>query len=52
MNIEKVFYCETYMFGFFIFAIVSLQLLVYELLKSKGYNPDIPRNLTKVVFVD
>lgn len=33
-------------------AIVPLQLLAYELSKRKGFNPDTPRNLAKVVTVD
>lgn len=33
-------------------AIVPLQILAYELSISKGYNPDMPRNLAKVVTVE
>ena len=33
-------------------AIVPLQILAYELSTSKGYNPDTPRNLAKVVTVN
>lgn len=33
-------------------AIISLQMLAYQLAVSKGLNPDYPRNLAKVVTVD
>lgn len=33
-------------------SIIPLQLLAYELTIYKGYNPDTPRNLAKVVTVD
>ena len=35
-----------------ILGILPLQLLAYELSVSKGYDPDFPRNLAKVVTVD
>ncbi len=33
-------------------SIIPLQLLAYKLSKSKGLNPDMPRNLAKVVTVE
>lgn len=33
-------------------AILPLQMLAYQLAIAKGYNPDYPRNLAKVVTVD
>jgi glucosamine--fructose-6-phosphate aminotransferase (isomerizing) len=33
-------------------AIIPIQLLSYELSVLKGYNPDMPRNLAKVVTVE
>jgi glucosamine--fructose-6-phosphate aminotransferase (isomerizing) len=33
-------------------GIIPIQLLSYELAKDKGYNPDMPRNLAKVVTVE
>ena len=33
-------------------AIIPLQLLSYELSIAKGLNPDMPRNLAKVVTVE
>ena len=33
-------------------AIIPLQLLAYELSIAKGLNPDMPRNLAKVVTVE
>lgn len=38
-------------FGF-IFGIIPLQLLAYELSIQRNLNPDLPRNLAKVVSVD
>ena len=35
-----------------VLGILPLQLLAYELSLSKGYDPDFPRNLAKVVTVD
>jgi glucosamine--fructose-6-phosphate aminotransferase (isomerizing) len=35
-----------------ILSIIPLQLLAYEVSKAKGYDPDFPRNLAKVVTVD
>lgn len=36
----------------FLLAIIPLQLLAYELSLERGHNPDLPRNLAKVVTVD
>ena len=33
-------------------GIIPIQLLSYELAIVKGYNPDMPRNLAKVVTVE
>lgn len=33
-------------------AVVTLQLLAFELALTKGHDPDVPRNLAKVVTVD
>ena len=35
-----------------ILMIIPIQLLAYELAILKGHNPDLPRNLAKVVTVD
>lgn len=35
-----------------ILSMIPLQLLAYEISKAKGYDPDFPRNLAKVVTVD
>jgi glucosamine--fructose-6-phosphate aminotransferase (isomerizing) len=39
-----------YFFG--VLSCIMLQLIAYELSVSKGINPDMPRNLAKVVTVD
>lgn len=36
----------------YLLAIIPLQLLAYELSLERGQNPDLPRNLAKVVTVD
>lgn len=36
----------------FLLAIIPLQILAYELSLNRGHNPDLPRNLAKVVTVD
>ena len=36
----------------FLLSIIPLQLLAYELSLERGFNPDLPRNLAKVVTVD
>lgn len=36
----------------FLLAIIPLQILAYELSLDRGHNPDLPRNLAKVVTVD
>lgn len=36
----------------FLLAIIPLQILAYELSIDRGHNPDLPRNLAKVVTVD
>ena len=33
-------------------SIIPIQFLSYELAITKGYNPDMPRNLAKVVTVE
>ena len=33
-------------------CVIPLQLLAYKLALSKGINPDMPRNLAKVVTVE
>jgi glucosamine--fructose-6-phosphate aminotransferase (isomerizing) len=35
-----------------VLSIIPIQLLAYEIAVRKGYNPDFPRNLAKVVTVD
>ena len=35
-----------------VLSMIPLQLLAYEIAICKGYNPDFPRNLAKVVTVD
>jgi len=35
-----------------VLSIVVLQLLAYEIARRKGHNPDLPKNLAKVVTVD
>ena len=36
----------------FILGLIPLQLLSYYIALNKGYNPDTPRNLAKVVTVE
>ena len=36
----------------FILGLIPLQLLSYYITLKKGYNPDTPRNLAKVVTVE
>ncbi len=33
-------------------SIIPIQIIAYEMAKIKGHNPDLPRNLAKVVTVD
>ena len=33
-------------------CVIPLQLLAFQLALSRGYNPDMPRNLAKVVTVE
>ena len=33
-------------------SIIPLQIIAYQLSVSKGFNPDMPRNLAKVVTVE
>lgn len=35
-----------------IFSIIPFQILSYEIAISKGYNPDMPKNLAKSVTVE
>jgi glucosamine--fructose-6-phosphate aminotransferase (isomerizing) len=35
-----------------ILAVIPLQMLAYQLSASKGLNPDMPKNLAKVVTVE
>ncbi len=37
---------------FYLLALIPIQMLAYKLAINNGYNPDLPRNLAKVVTVE
>lgn len=48
-NVIIIPYNKTYRY---LLSIIPIQLMSYELSLSKGLNPDMPRNLAKVVTVE